>query len=159
MASGAATVAAQASAIPANACAQMVEAATRSCQPMISVPPEPANPNWDAVAVSLTSQSNAIAVGAVILAVIVAVAGIAWGKIITMNAEREARKEAQTEARKTAESEAVKWLAEEGFPFIRREMEEWRKTFPHEMPISENVIDAMVAAAGDTGKEDDDGKK
>lgn len=144
----------EAQVINADVCGKMVEAATHSCQPMISVPPNQGNPNWDALAVSLTSQSNAIAWGAVILAVIVAVAGIAWGRIITMNAEQEARREAQT----AAESEAVKWLAEEGLPFIRREMEEWKKTFPQETTISEPDIDEMVAAAGADGKEERDGK-
>lgn len=118
---------------------------------MISVPPEQGNPNWDAVAVALTSQSNAIAWGAVLLAMIVAVAGIAWGKIITMNAEQEARD--------MAEKEVKRWLQDEALPLILREVSEFLRTFPREKPISEDEVEAMVAAAGLDGKEGEDGKK
>lgn len=81
------------------------------------------------------------------------------GVILTRNAEREARKEAQKEARIVAESEVQKWLEEDGIPMLRREMEEWKKTFPQETPISEDQIDEMVAAAGDEGKEEDNEEK
>jgi len=86
---------------------------------MISVPPEQTNPNWDAVAVSLTSQSNAIAFGAVVLAVIVAIAGIAWGAIITRKAEREAREMAKS----CAEAYIEKWLADEAPGIIRQRVD------------------------------------
>lgn len=127
---------------------KVVEAASQSCQASAAPQVAPANPNWDAIAVSLTSQSNSIAFGAVVLTAIFAIAGLAWGQIITRNAEREARE--------MAEKEAKKWLSEEGIPFLRREMQEWRKTFPQEGPISNEDVDAMVDAVG---KEVGDGKK
>lgn len=129
----------------------MVEAATRSCQPMISTSPEQASPNLDAIAAALTSQSNAIAWGAVVLAVIVASAGIAWGKIITMNAEREARE--------MAEKEVKKWLQDEGLPLVLREVTAFLRAFPRETPISEDDVAAMVTAAGSDGQEAADGKE
>jgi hypothetical protein len=118
---------------------------------MISIPPEQANPNWDAVAVSLTSQSNAIAFGAIVLAVIVAIAGVAWGRMITMNAEREARE--------MAEKEVKKWLQDEAIPLLLRETNGFLQTFRGEQPISEDEVDAMTAAAGEDGKEGGDGEK
>lgn len=105
--------------ITADLCGKMVEAATRSCQPMISVPPEQANPNWDAIAVALTSQSNAIAWGAVVLGVIVAVVGWAWAKTIAADAEREAREMAKS----CAEAYIAKWLADEAPGIIRQRVD------------------------------------
>lgn len=137
--------------IPVDTCSKMVESATRSCQPLISVPPEAAHPNWDAIAVSLTSQSNAIAWGAIILAVIVAVAGFAWGRIITLNAEKEARE--------MAEKEVKRWLQDVGLPMVLRNVDGFLRTFPREQPISEDEVARMVTAAGADGKEGDNGKK
>lgn len=122
------------------------------------MPSPAASPNWDALAVSLTSQSNAIAWGAVILGVIVALAGFAWGKIITVNAEQEARQVAEKEARETAETEVRKWLQDEGFPMVRREASEFLRTF-HEQPISEDELADLVRAAGADRKAGDGGKK
>lgn len=151
MATGEVTALVQSSSIPTTVCSQIVEAATRSCQPAASIPPSASSPNWDAMAIALTSQSNAVAWGAVVLAVIVTLAGIAWGKIITINAEREARE--------MAEKEVKKWLQDEGLPLVLREANEFLRTFPRETPISEDEVAAMVAAAGSDGKEAADGKE
>lgn len=151
MTTGGVTAAERVPTITADVCSQMVEVATRSCHPIISVPPEQASSNLDAMALALTSQSNAITWGAVVLAVIVAVAGIAWGKIITMNAEQEARE--------MAEKEVKKWLQDEGLPLALREVNEFLRTFPRETSISEDDVAAMVTAAGADGKEAADGKK
>ena len=43
-------------------------------------------------------------------------------------------------------------------PLIRREVAEFKRTFPRGDPISETDVDAMVAAAGADGKEGEDGK-
>ncbi|GAA0771245.1 hypothetical protein [Brevundimonas aurantiaca] len=129
----------------------MVEAATRPCQPLPAPPPEAANPNWDAVAVSLTSQANAISIGAAALAVGALLGGIAWGRIIGRQAEREARQ--------VAEQEVEKWIKDEGIPMLRREVAEFQQTFPRERPISEADVEAMVAAVGENGKEGFDGKE
>lgn len=113
--------------ITADVCAQMVESATRSCQPMISVPPEQANPNWDAIAVSLTSQANSIAFGSAVIALVVALAGFAWGKIVVASAEREAREAAETAAKEVAKDTAnayiSQWLAEKAPGIIRERVD------------------------------------
>lgn len=44
-------------------------------------------------------------------------------------------------------------------PLIRREMEEFKRTFGKEGPISEAEVDAIVAAAGSDGKGGEDGGK
>lgn len=123
--------------ISADICGKMVEAATRSCQPMISVPPEQANPNWDAVAVALTAQSNAIAWGAVVLGVIVAVVGWGWGKTIAADAEREAR----AMAKSCAEDYIAKWLADEAPGIIRERVD--------------LIIDATLGSGNDAKAADD----
>ncbi|WP_147418727.1 hypothetical protein [Sphingobium terrigena] len=97
----------------------MVESATKACQPMISLPPEQANPNWDAMAASLASQANAIAWGSLVLAVIVIIAGIAWGKIITANAEHEAR----AMAKACADEYIKEWLSKEAPGIIRERVD------------------------------------
>jgi len=135
--------------ISADVCGKMVEAATRSCQPIISVPPEQANPNWDAMAASFASLSNAFAWGSLILALVAVFAGFTWGRIITARAEREAVKMAEAEVRK--------WLRDEGIPMLMREMSGFMATFKEETPISESDIDALVAAAGADGKEGSNG--
>jgi len=137
--------------VTADVCARMVEAATRPCQPLPAPPAEAVNPNWDSVAVSLTSQANAIAFGSLVLAVAAVLAGIAWGRIIGLQAKREARQ--------VAEQEMEKWLKDEGIPMLRREISQFQQTFPREQPISEADVEAMVAAAGENGKEGFDGKE
>ncbi|MDK2747764.1 MAG: hypothetical protein KYX67_10630 [Brevundimonas sp.] len=100
---------------------------------------------------SLTSQANAIAFGSLVLAVAAVLAGIAWGRIIGLQAKREARQ--------VAEQEMEKWLKDEGIPMLRREISQFQQTFPREQPISEADVEAMVAAAGENGKEGFDGKE
>ncbi|MGH6653323.1 MAG: hypothetical protein ACREB7_19585 [Sphingopyxis sp.] len=133
--------------IPVDACSKMVESATRSCQPLIATAPEPANTTAD----SLAALSTAFTFGSILLAVIALFGAIAWGFFVKAWAEKEAREE--------AERCTKKWIEEEGFPMLRREMQEWKKTFPLEAPISDTDIGDLVAAAGADGKENDDGKK
>lgn len=113
--------------VSADVCGKMVESATRACQPIISVPAEQANPNWDAVAVSLTSQANSIAFGSAVIALVVALAGFAWGKIVVAAAEKEARetadREAKAVAKSTAEAYIDKWLAEKAQGIIRERVD------------------------------------
>ena len=127
--------------VAAGVCAKMVEAATRSCPattPLASA--QAANPNWDAIAVALTAQSNAISFGAVVLAIIIAVAGLAWGKIITLNAEREARDMAKA----CADAYISKWLAEEAPGIIREQVD--------------LIIDATIGSGNDAQAADDLGE-
>jgi len=133
--------------IPVDACSKMVESATRSCQPLIAAAPEPANTTAD----SLAALSTAFTYGSILLAVIALIGAIAWGFLVKSWAEKEAREE--------AERCTKKWIEEEGFPVLRREMQEWKKTFPLEIPISDIDIGELVAAAGSNGKEDGGGEK
>jgi len=121
----------------------MVEAATQSCQPAAPIPPAPASSTAD----SLAALSTAFTYGALLLAVVALVGAIAWGFVVKVWAEREAREEA---GRITE-----KWLADEAIPMLRRESQEWKRTFSQDAPISDGDIDELVAAAGSDGKEDD----
>lgn len=144
--------------IAVDACSKLVESATRSCQPLISVPPETPHPNWDAIAVSLTSQSNAFSWGALLLGFVAIVAGFAWGKIVAVTAEKEAREAAREAAQACADVHIKKWLEEVAPPLIKREAVEFLRTFRGESTISDNDLASLVNAVGNDGKEGDDGK-
>lgn len=113
------TVAMPAQSIPVDACSKMVESATRSCQPLVAAAPEQANPNWDAMATSFASLSNAFAWGSIILAVVAIIAALAWGKSVTASAEKEARDMAKS----CAEDYIKKWLAEQAPGIIRERVD------------------------------------
>ena len=102
-------------AIPVEACSKMVEAATRSCQPLISVPPEPANNTAD----SLAALSTAFTYGSILLAIIALLGALAWGFLVKVWAEREARAEAIKVAKECADAYINKWLAEQAPGIIR----------------------------------------
>lgn len=102
-------------AITADVCAKMVESATRACQPMISVPPEPANKTAD----SLAALSTAFMYGSILLALIALLGALAWGILVKIWAEREARAEAIKVAKECADAYINKWLAEEAPGIIR----------------------------------------
>ena len=127
--------------ITAEVCSKMVESATRSCQPMISLPPEQANPNWDAMAASFASLSNAFAWGSIILAVVAVIAALAWGKIVTATAEKEAR----AMAKGCADEYIRDWLAKEA-PGIIRERVDF-------------ILDATLGSGDDTTAADEIGKE
>lgn len=131
-----ATTEAQATPVPETLYSQMAEVAIRSCQPMTLAPPAPLNSTAD----SLAALSTAFTFGSILLALIALIGAIAWGFLVKVWAEREAKTEAERCARK--------WLEEEALPFIHREMQEFMRTFPREIPISENDVDAITAAAG-----------
>ena len=120
---------------------------------MISLPPEQANPNWDAMATSFASLASAFAWGSLILAGVAIIAAFTWGKIVTERAEKEARE--------MAKAKVERWLQDDALPLILREVSEFLRTFPMERPISEDDVDAMTAAAGvdEDGKESEDGKE
>ncbi|GBF58751.1 hypothetical protein PbB2_02439 [Candidatus Phycosocius bacilliformis] len=102
-----------------NACAQMVEAAGKACQPVIQSPVIQPNPNWDAMAVSFASLANALSWGSIVLAVIGLLGAVAWGKIVTDRASSEAR----DLARKLVDDYISTWLAEEAPQLIRRQID------------------------------------
>jgi hypothetical protein len=101
--------------IPANVCSQMVESATRSCQPLIQLPAEPAASAAD----SLAMLSTAFTFGSILLAIIALIAGFAWGKIVAAAAEKEAKKA----AKECAEEYIVKWMADEAPAIIRKQVD------------------------------------
>jgi hypothetical protein len=111
--------------MPADICLKMVEAATRSCQPAppaqtLAPPlPVPASPNWDAMAASFASLSNAFAWGSIVLALIAVAVAIAWGKIVTASAE----KEAKAMAKACADEYIQGWLAKEAPGIIRERVD------------------------------------
>jgi len=135
------TVAMPAQSIPVDACSKMVESATRSCQPLIAAAPEQANPNWDAMATSFASLSNAFAWGSIILAVVAIIAALAWGKIVTASAEKEARDMAKS----CAEDYIRKWLAEQAPGIIRERVD--------------LIMDATLGAGDDAKAADELGKE
>lgn len=144
--------------ISADTCVRLVETATRTCQPVASAQPTGSTPNWDAMANSFASLSNAFALGSLALGVIALFGGIGWGWFVKIRAEREAREEARRCTAEEAERLVRKWLEEEALPLLRREMEEFRKTFPQESSTSPEEVDMLVAALGAVGKEDGNGK-
>lgn len=135
------TVAMPAQSITVDACSKMVESATRSCQPLIAAAPEQANPNWDAMATSFASLSNAFAWGSIILAVVAIIAALAWGKIVTASAEKEARDMAKS----CAEDYIKKWLAEQAPGIIRERVD--------------LIMDATLGAGDDAKAADELGKE
>lgn len=138
-------------AISLNICSEMVESAARSCQQILPEQAPPPNPNWDAMAASFASLSNAFAWGSIILALVAVFAAFTWGKIVTARAEREAREMAQ--------AEVEKWLANVAPPLIAREASEFLRTFRAEATTSDEDLANLVAAAGNDGVEGEDGKK
>lgn len=105
--------------ITADVCGKMVESATRSCQPMISVPPEPVNSTAD----SLAALSAAFTYGSIVLAILALIAGFAWGKIVAANAEKEARAEAKKVAKECADEYIRDWLSKEAPGIIRERVD------------------------------------
>lgn len=97
--------------ITADVCSKMVESATRSCQPLISVPPEPATKTADALA----ALSTAFVYGSILLAVLVLIAGFAWAKLVAH--------EAKEMAKSAAEAYIAKWMAENAPGIIQAHVE------------------------------------
>lgn len=105
--------------ITADVCSKMVESATRSCQPLIQVPPEPANNAAD----SLAALSTAFTYGSIMLAILALIAGFAWAKIVAAHAEKEARVEAQKVAKECADEYIGEWLSKEAPGIIRERVD------------------------------------
>lgn len=114
--------------MPVDACVRIVEAGSRSCSaaaPTVSaIVPTAADPQWDALANSFASLSNAFAWGSLLLAVIAIVSAAAWGWFVKGWAEKEAKKEAQECTQKFID----KWLAEEAPQIVRRHVDVLRNT-------------------------------
>jgi hypothetical protein len=109
----------QGQSIPADICSQIVEASARFCHPTAGMPPQPLNPNWDAMAASFASLSNAFAWGSIVLAVVAIVAALAWGKLVTASAEREAKEM----AKRCAKEYIQDWMADNAPGIIRSQVD------------------------------------
>ena len=92
---------------------------------------------------SFASLSTAIAWGALVLAVLAVVVGVAWAKIVAAQAENEAR----TEAAKYAKAYIDTWLVDVAQALVRTHVE-----YLHSTTISgeadERTADKLGEAAG-----------
>ncbi len=79
-------------------------------------------PEWDALANSFASLSSAFAWGSLVLALVAILGGAAWGFVVKVWAEREARKEAAECVNRLM----AKWLAEEAPGIVRQHVENLR---------------------------------
>jgi hypothetical protein len=68
---------------------------------------------------SFASLSAALTWGSMLIGVVAIIAGLAWGKLVAMRAENEAR----TEAQRCAQMFIEKWLAEEAPRIVRAHVE------------------------------------
>lgn len=99
--------------IDLTACERLVGVAAKACPAAdvpaaTPVPPAP-QPEWDALANSFASLGVALTWGGLLLGVTAIVAGFAWARIVTRNAEEEARKE----ARECVDKLMTEWKAKE----------------------------------------------
>jgi hypothetical protein len=130
--------------ITAHACMKIVESAAQACQASAPQALAQVNPSWDSIAASLTSQSNAISWGTLVLALLVALGGIGWGLII------------KAKAREQVKAEAQKWMKDKAEALIRREVIDYMQDAYPKGDIPASEIDLIVAAEG---KGDENGKK
>jgi hypothetical protein len=98
-------------AITADVCAKMVESATRSCHPLLQVPPAPVISNAD----GLAALSTAFVYGSILLAILVVIAGFAWAKFVAHEAKEMAKADAETYI--------VKWMVEKAPGIIQSHVE------------------------------------
>ncbi len=93
------------------------------------------------MAASFASLSNAFAWGSIILAIIAVFAALAWGKIVTATAE----KEAKAMAKACADDYIKDWLAKEAPGIIRQRVD--------------FILDATLGFGDDTEAADQIGKE
>ena len=129
--------------IAVEACAKMLEVSAKACQPVAAKAESASGPNWDAMATSLSSLSTAFAFGSVLLGLIALVAAFGWGYVVTVRAEREARKEAKACAREMID----RWLVEEAPLIVRRKLEMLQDTSMG-TEDDDHAADEMGRAAG-----------
>lgn len=128
-----------------DTCVRMVDAASRSCVAPIQPQVLPSVSTGD----GLAALSTTFMYGSLFLGFIAVLGAIGWGIVVKVGAEREARAE--------AERLTTKWLKEEATPFILRAVSQFSDAFPQEGSMSDAVVEAMTAAAGEEGKEDGNG--
>ena len=133
--------------MPADVCEHIVDTIARSA----SETKEQCGPSADALSASLasqasalTSQGNAIAWGGTILAFVALLAGVAWFRIIRIQAQEEARKVAEQEARDEARKVAEAWLAENGPKMLR----DYEPLIDGNPTAQKDVADSIAEQAG-----------
>ena len=132
-----------------EACARMVDVAAKSCHAP-GAQPVVAQPNWDAMATAIAQQSNVLALWAVCLTVILFGAGLAWGKIVVIIAEKEAREEAAKVAREEARIHAKREAQHQFTKFMAEELPQLVSQF--ESKLEDLTLNGGVADADAIGK-------
>ena len=113
--------------IAVDACSKLIEVATAACkrQDAASIPTE--SPNWGAMANSFAALSSAFAWGSLLLALFALFSAVGWGYVVTIRAEKEARKIseecAQESAQKIADEKIAAWLRNEAPGIIRKHVD------------------------------------
>ena len=98
-----------------DACAQIVTAATHTC-PAVAPVAEPQH--FDALAATFGALANALTLGAIIIAVLIALVGFAWGRFIASEATDEAVKAVREEVERVAEGIMNEWLSTDGLALL-----------------------------------------
>lgn len=132
------------STVALSACTKLVEAASKVCVP--APVKEAPQPHWDALAVSLASQANAISVSAAILGGLALISAVGWAIFVRASAKEEARKAAEEEVRKEAPAIIDAWLSTEGLAVMRQAAQ---LAQPSPTISSLDTSNAVAAAAGD----------
>lgn len=114
--------------IDGGLCERLVTAATSHCQAATTVAQHPAaqlvhEPNWDGVTTSLTALSSTFAWGSICLALVAIFASLGWGYIVTVWAEREAKRAAEKVARRIASEYIKGWLARKAPEVVREHVQ------------------------------------
>lgn len=123
-------------------CERIVNAATSHCA-AVGGPVPAHDPPWDALANSFASLGAAFAWGSLLLALIAVLAGVGWGFLVKVWAEREARKEAADCVKRQMD----KWLAEEAPAIIRQHVENLQNASLGDTPDGD-AADEMGKEAG-----------
>lgn len=119
--------------ITVDACLKLIESASAACKTVPVTPPAPADPqsaaspNWDAMANSFAALSAAFSWGSLLLAAFAILSAIAWGYIVTKQAEAEAREVSKScaneRAQKIADEKISAWLRDEAPGIIRKHVD------------------------------------
>jgi hypothetical protein len=112
-------VAATHSSFGVEACAKLVAAAAQACQPPPTAATVPEPQHFDALAASFGALALALTVGAIVIAILIAIAGFAWGRMIAREAKEEAVKAVREEVARVAEGIMDDWLSTKGLETLR----------------------------------------
>jgi hypothetical protein len=130
-----------------EACAKIVAPTTRACQLPSATSTIPEPQHFDALAASFGALSLALTVGAIVIAVLVAIAGFAWGRSIAREAKEEAVKAVREEVARVAEGIMDDWLSTKGLESLRQARQ---LSDPPTLPTAgADIADSIAENAGD----------